>query len=44
MTPDDPEWKEYENRILHRLHSREILTRAEFAQRFPTGWSEQKQE
>ncbi len=44
MMPDDPGFKEYENRILHRLHSREILTRAEFAQRFPNAWSEQKQE
>jgi DNA-directed RNA polymerase subunit RPC12/RpoP len=44
MKPDDPELKKYENRILHRLHSRQILTRAEFARQFPNGWSEQNQE
>lgn len=44
MAPDDAELKEYENRILHRLHSRVILTRAEFARQFPNGWSPEKEE
>jgi len=44
IAPDDPELKEYENRILHRLYTREILARAEFAQRFPNGWSQEKEE
>jgi hypothetical protein len=32
------EFKEYENRILHRLQTREIITRQQFKKRFPTGW------
>jgi len=41
ITPTRPEFKEYENRIMHRLQSREIITREEFVQRFPNGWTEQ---
>ena len=35
----DPEFPQYRQRILHRLHTREIITRKEFEQRFPQGWS-----
>ncbi len=34
-----PEVAEYRQRILHRLKSREIITRAEFYRRFPQGWN-----
>ena len=30
---------EYEQRIMHRLETREIITRDEFALRFPDGWT-----
>ncbi len=33
-----PEFREYEERILHRLETREILKREEFRKRFPEGW------
>jgi tetratricopeptide (TPR) repeat protein len=32
------ELKEYENRILHRLETREIIDRKQFNERFPNGW------
>ncbi len=35
---DDPEFKEYEDRILHRIETREILRREEFNKRYPNGW------
>jgi hypothetical protein len=35
---EDEHFPEYENRIQHRLHTREIITRDEFNQRFPNGW------
>jgi hypothetical protein len=35
---DPKEVQEYEMRILHRLHTREIITREEFYARFPDGW------
>jgi len=40
----DPQFQEYETRIRHRLHSRQILTPEEFHERFPDGWSGQKEE
>jgi len=40
---DDPHWTEYEQRILHRLDSREIISRDEFVKRFPDGWTAQKE-
>lgn len=40
----DPFFKEYEQRILHRLYSREIIKRKEFLKRFPNGWEEPKKE
>ena len=43
MASATPEFKEYENRILHRLQSREIITQAEFARRFPNGWSPEQE-
>lgn len=33
-----PQFTEYESRVVHRLHSREIITREEFKKRFPNGW------
>ena len=35
---DDDDFPEYENRIQHRLATREIITRDEFHERFPDGW------
>jgi hypothetical protein len=40
----EQQFKEYEQRILHRLHSREVIKRAEFARRFPNGWEPQPKE
>lgn len=37
-------FKGYEQRILHRLYSREIITPQEFEKRFPNGWEEPKKE
>jgi hypothetical protein len=34
----DPEFPEYEDRILYRIESRQIISREEFQQRFPNGW------
>ena len=36
----DQDFEEYEQRILHRLYSREIIKRKEFMERFPDGWQE----
>ncbi len=44
LAQGDPGFAEYENRILHRLHSREIIRRDEYYQRFPEGWSPQKED
>jgi tetratricopeptide (TPR) repeat protein len=35
---DNDAFREYENRIDHRLESKEIITREEFVKRFPKGW------
>ncbi len=43
MAQSDPQFEEYEDRILYRLDSREIITRQEFQQRFPDGWKRQKE-
>ena len=32
------QFKEYENRILYRIHSRKIITTEEFNKQFPSGW------
>ena len=32
---------EYEQRILHRLHTREIINRDEFYKRYPNGWTKE---
>jgi len=37
--PDDAEFGGYEQRIRHRLHAREIITKKAFDARFPDGWS-----
>lgn len=34
-------FEEYEDRILHRLHTREIIDRKQFKARFPNGWRQQ---
>jgi len=40
----DPGFAEYESRILHRLQSRQIITRQEYYERFPEGWSPEKED
>jgi hypothetical protein len=35
---EDEAFRDYENRILHRLHTREIITSEQFAKQFPNGW------
>ena len=35
---------EYAQRILHRLHTREIIDRDEFYQRYPNGWTKEGEE
>lgn len=35
----DTSFNEYEQRILYRMHSKEIITRAAFYERFPNGWT-----
>ena len=37
-------YADYEQRILHRLHTREIISRSEFQKRYPNGWAEEGQE
>jgi hypothetical protein len=44
MPAKDPTFPEYENRILYRIESREIITLEEFQKRFPNGWSPEKKE
>ncbi|MHC4206723.1 MAG: tetratricopeptide repeat protein [Planctomycetota bacterium] len=34
----DADFKEYEQRILHRIHTREIINRDEFKEKYPNGW------
>jgi hypothetical protein len=45
LVSSKPEYKgfysEYEQRILHRLHTREIISRSEFQKRYPNGWTEE---
>jgi hypothetical protein len=43
MSEGDPSFKEYEQRILHRLNTQEILTPQEFHKRFPNGWQQEKE-
>jgi hypothetical protein len=35
------QFAEYEQRILHRLHTREIIDRSEFQKRHPNGWTKE---
>lgn len=44
LSKTDPSFKEYEQRILHRLYSREIINYSEFQKRFPNGWEEPAKE
>jgi hypothetical protein len=37
-------YADYEQRILHRLHTREIISRNEFQKRYPNGWAEERQQ
>jgi hypothetical protein len=37
-------YADYEQRILHRLYTREIISRNEFQKRYPNGWAEEGQE
>ena len=43
MSGSDPSFKEYEQRILHRLNTKEILSPQEFHRRFPNGWQQEKE-
>ncbi len=43
MSGGDPSFKEYEQRILHRLSTQEILTSREFHKKFPNGWQQEKE-
>lgn len=43
--PEDEEYfAEYEQRILHRIHTQEIISRKEFEKRYPNGWIKDEQE
>jgi len=48
MTSMNPEYEayhdEYAQRILHRLHTREIIDRDEFHKRYPNGWTKEGEE
>lgn len=44
LKEESEEFEEYEGRILHRLHTREVINRKEFLERFPNGWKEPKGE
>jgi len=39
----DPAFTEYEQRILHRIDTREIIKAEEFHRRFPDGWTPEKE-
>lgn len=39
LANNSPDYLEYEQRILHRLHSGEIITKPEFYEKFPNGWN-----
>lgn len=43
MSGGNPSFKEYEQRILHRLSTQEILTPQEFHKKFPNGWQQEKE-
>ncbi len=43
MSNNDPSFKEYEQRILHRLNTQEILSAKEFYEKFPKGWQQEKE-
>jgi len=43
VSGSDPSFKEYEQRILHRLSTQEILTPREFHRKFPNGWQREKE-
>ena len=37
-------FEEYQQRILHRLYTREIIKRDEFIKRFPNGWEKPRED
>jgi hypothetical protein len=41
MPEYEESFAEYEQRILYRLHAREIIDRSEFEQRYPNGWTKE---
>ncbi|MBM4164765.1 MAG: hypothetical protein FJ222_10060 [Lentisphaerae bacterium] len=44
-TTNSPEYFEsYQQRILHRLYTREVIDHKEFARRFPNGWRQPKEQ
>ncbi len=38
MANDDPNFREYEERILHRIDTKDIISREEFVKRYPAGY------
>jgi hypothetical protein len=44
VSGQDEGFKEYEQRILHRFHTREIINREEFKERYPDGWKPPEEE
>ncbi|MHC4086164.1 MAG: tetratricopeptide repeat protein [Planctomycetota bacterium] len=40
----DADFGEYEQRILHRFHTREIINRGEFKEKYPDGWKPPEEE
>lgn len=44
VSGQDEDFEEYEQRILHRFHTREIISRNEFNERYPDGWKPPEKE
>ncbi len=44
LSSDEATYREYEQRILYRLSTREIIDKKEFDKKFPNGWKEQPKE
>lgn len=44
MPEYEASFAEYEQRILHRLHTREIINQSEFQKRYPNGWTKEREQ
>jgi len=44
LTGNDNRYEEGEQRILHRIETREIISRTEFHNKFPNGWKPERKE